>query len=93
MEHQALMADGLRWLDAQQGPFLELTEAKQLAILQPLCDAVDKRQLSSRNVRFFALLKNLTADGYYTSRTGLIEELGYQGNTVLSAFPDCPHEH
>lgn len=39
--------------------------------------------------RFFRLVKNLTADGYYTSRVGLIEELGYQGNTFLAAFPAC----
>jgi gluconate 2-dehydrogenase gamma chain len=41
-------------------------------------------------VRFFRLLKNLTADGYYTSRVGLIDELGYTGNTALAAFPPCP---
>jgi glucoside 3-dehydrogenase (cytochrome c) hitch-hiker subunit len=40
-------------------------------------------------VRFFRLVKNLTADGYYTSRVGLIEELGYAGNTVLARFPAC----
>lgn len=40
-------------------------------------------------VRFFRLLKNLTADGYYTSRIGLVDELGYQGNTALAAFPAC----
>ncbi len=40
-------------------------------------------------VRFFRLLKNLTADGYYTSRVGLLDELGYKGNTVLAAFPSC----
>ena len=34
-------------------------------------------------------IKNLTADGYYTSRAGLLEELGYTGNTVLAAFPAC----
>lgn len=38
---------------------------------------------------FFRLVKNLTADGYYTSRVGLIEELGYTGNTVLASFPSC----
>ena len=32
-------------------------------------------------IRFFRLVKNLTADGYYTSRAGLLEELGYTGNT------------
>jgi glucoside 3-dehydrogenase (cytochrome c) hitch-hiker subunit len=41
-------------------------------------------------VRFFRLIKNLTADGYYTSRVGLIEELGYAGNTALARFPACP---
>ena len=40
-------------------------------------------------VRFFRLIKNLTADGYYTSRVGLLEELGYAGNRALVAFPAC----
>jgi hypothetical protein len=40
-------------------------------------------------MRFFRLVKNLTADGYYTSRIGLIEELGYSGNTMLARFPGC----
>jgi hypothetical protein len=40
-------------------------------------------------VRMFRLIKNLTADGYYTSRTGLVDELGYAGNTALGAFPGC----
>ena len=39
--------------------------------------------------RFFRLVKNLTADGYYTSRAGLLEELGYAGNTALARFPSC----
>lgn len=40
-------------------------------------------------VRFFRLMKNLTADGYYTSRVGLIDELGYSGNTFRASFPQC----
>lgn len=40
-------------------------------------------------VRFFRLVKNLTADGYYTSRVGLLEELGYSGNRALAQFPSC----
>ena len=40
-------------------------------------------------IRFFRLIKNLTADGYYTSRVGLLEELGYTGNTFRPAFPGC----
>jgi hypothetical protein len=40
-------------------------------------------------VRLFRLVKNLTADGYYTSRVGLLEELGYTGNTALAQFRAC----
>ena len=40
-------------------------------------------------VRLFRLIKNLTADGYYTSRVGLLEELGYAGNSALASFPAC----
>lgn len=40
-------------------------------------------------VRFFRLLKNLTADGYYTSRVGLVDELGYTGNTARPSYPAC----
>ena len=30
----------------------------------------------------------MTADGYYTSKIGLRDELGYKGNTVLERFPE-----
>jgi len=40
-------------------------------------------------VSFFRLIKNLTADGYYTSRVGLLEELGYNGNKYQPGFPQC----
>ena len=100
-QHQAVLADGLRWLDAQAKAlgaphFLELDERGQLSILEPLCaaaDTVDTDQTPARNVQFFALVKRLTADGYYTSRVGLIEELGYKGNTVRASYPECVHEH
>jgi hypothetical protein len=97
-DHQALIADGLRWLDAQAKEFkterfIELAERDQLAILEPLCEAADAGKTPARNVQFFALLKRLTADGYYTSKIGLIDELGYKGNTVRASYPECVHEH
>lgn len=43
---------------------------------------------------FFRMLKGLTIDGYYSSRAGLVEELGWHGNTFLSEFKGCTHpEH
>ena len=97
-QHQSVLADGLRWLDVQAkehgaSRFLELDEQKQLFILEPLCEAADNEKIAGRNVQFFALIKKLTADGYYTSRVGLIDELGYKGNTVRASYPECVHEH
>jgi gluconate 2-dehydrogenase gamma chain len=97
-EQQQLVADGLRWLDTEAGrqagkKFMGLSEDVQIGILKPLCEAADAGNSLARNVQFFALIKKLTADGYYTSKTGLIDELGYQGNMVLSSFPGCVHEH
>jgi hypothetical protein len=90
--HQSLMSDGLRWLD-QKGKFLDLSESQQLTILEPLCEASDSGHTQGRMVQFFALLKGLTTDGYYTSKVGLMDDLGYQGNTAHATYPDCPHEH
>jgi gluconate 2-dehydrogenase gamma chain len=88
---QTLAREGLKWLAKRH--FMELTEAAQLAILQPLCEAADAGDLKQRPVQFFRMMKNLTADGYYTSQAGLMTELGYLGNTALAEFPTCLHEH
>ena len=43
---------------------------------------------------FVRMLKGLTVDGYYSSRAGLSEELGWHGNTFLTEFKGCTHpEH
>ena len=43
---------------------------------------------------FSRLLKGLTVDGYYTSKEGLTQELGWHGNTFLTEFKGCTHpEH
>ena len=98
-DHQLVVADGLRWLDAEAvrlggERFLALSEGQQLSLLEPLCAQYDADpNHRARTVQFFGLLKNLTADGYYTSRTGLFDELGYRGNTTLTAYPQCADEH
>ena len=44
--------------------------------------------------RFFVSLKQMTVNGYYTSATGIHDEMEYVGNTYLAAFPECTHpEH
>ena len=96
--HRKTFRAGLEWLSAaaaQLGkPFLELTEEEQISILRPVSVAGAKDAPNAAGRRFFSLMKSMTADGYYTSRIGLVDELGYKGNTVLAAFPECTHpEH
>ncbi len=46
------------------------------------------------NVPFCKLLKDMTIDGYYTSKEGLTQELGWHGNTYVADFKGCTHpEH
>lgn len=85
--HQQTYAEGLAWLAKLK--FLGLSEKQQLALLEPLCAAVDRGDIGTMEQRFFRAAKNMTADGYYTSRDGLLEELGYKGNQVLAEFPEC----
>jgi hypothetical protein len=74
---QAVFRGGLEQLD--KSGFLQLPQAKQVELVTALSQAADPS--------FFVAVKNLTADGYYTSRIGLMQELGYNGNDVLATFP------
>jgi gluconate 2-dehydrogenase gamma chain len=65
--------------------FLQLSEAHQVEILTSLSQA---ESAAGEDAAFFNAIKSLTADGYYTSRIGLVQELGYDGNTYLAAFPE-----
>lgn len=67
------------------GAFLQLSEAQQVEILTSLSQA---ESVAGDDAAFFNAIKSLTADGYYTSRIGLVQELGYDGNTYLAAFPE-----
>ncbi|MEW5974514.1 MAG: gluconate 2-dehydrogenase subunit 3 family protein [Acidobacteriota bacterium] len=95
-EVQKVCLDGLVWLDnlsrKRHGKrFVHLRQAQQIAILTEISRESDTRDTLA--ARFFKTIKDLTIDGFYTSRIGL-EELGYIGNTALDEFPGCTHpEH
>ena len=85
---------GLEWLkEASQKhhgkSFTALTEQEQIALLTPLSDAVDAGDAKSTGEIFFQAMKNMTADGYYTSKIGMSTELGFKGGAVLAEFPTC----
>jgi hypothetical protein len=91
-EHKRNYAAGLQWLKAKT--FMALDEAAQLALLEPVCAAVDRGEVTTPEQKFFRAAKNMTADGFFTSRAGLMDYLGYQGNQVLAEFPECTiNEH
>jgi hypothetical protein len=86
-QHQRVFRAGLAWLNERS--FAGLPEAEQIALLTPLSDAVDRGQIQTDGEKFWRAIKSMTADGYYTSKSGLVDELGYKGNSALAAFPAC----
>lgn len=97
-EVQKVFLDGLKWLDktSQQRhkkKFVDLAQPEQVAILTEISRIKTPTPQNELQAKFFKALKDATIDGFYTSKIGL-DELGYQGNTVLDEFPGCTHpEH
>jgi gluconate 2-dehydrogenase gamma chain len=95
-EYQAIFGGGLMWLDnfcadRYQHPFVECTLQQQHEALELIAyrkNVVENPALSQGMV-FFAKLRSMTCDGFYTSKIG-IEDLKYIGNTALASFPGCP---
>lgn len=78
--------DGLRLLAAEL----------ETQTLDQWMDSATRREDNPETIldEFYKKLKEVTINGYYTSYIGIHEELEYQGNTYLSAFPGCGHpEH
>jgi len=95
-EYQAVLGGGLMWLDnfcadRCEHPFLECSAAQQKEALDLIAyrENVKKDASLSQGIAFFAKLRLMTCDGFYTSKIG-IEDLKYIGNTALAQFPGCP---
>lgn len=95
-EYQRRLGGGLLWLDATCNAkfgkaYLECPPADQQAILDLIAyrKNAEKDSSLSTGVHFFEFLRNLTADGFFTSEIG-IKYLGYVGNDYLAEFPGCP---
>ena len=95
-EYQSQLGGGLKWLDATctsrySKAYLDCTQQQKTEILDQIAYRKNAAQDASLvdAVEFFSLLRNLTADGFFTSKIG-IKYLGYKGNTYLTAFPGCP---
>ncbi len=95
-KYQLRLGGGLFWLDGfcsdRYGKvFLECAPEQKKEVLDLIAFRKNAKQDSalSQGVAFFAFLRRLTCDGYYTSKIG-VADLGYVGNTSLHEFPGCP---
>lgn len=95
-EFQLRLGGGLTWLDSLcadrfEKPFMDCTADQRKQVLDLIAYRKNAKQDPTlrQGVAFFAFLRNMTMDGFYTSKIG-IEDLGYIGNQSLREFPGCP---
>jgi len=95
-KYQLKLGGGLMWLDAECSDrygktYLDCAPEQQKEILDLIAYSknAEKDASLTPGVEFFALLREMTADGFFTSQIG-IKYLGYVGNTYLLSFNGCP---
>jgi gluconate 2-dehydrogenase subunit 3-like protein len=95
-EYQLKLGGGLFWLDSfctdrYDKVYLECAPQQRKEVLELIAYRKNAKQdpTLSQGVAFFAFLRQLTCDGFYTSKIG-IADLQYIGNTSLREFPGCP---
>jgi gluconate 2-dehydrogenase gamma chain len=93
---QGILGGGLMWLDnfctdRYGRVFLECAPGQQTEALSLIAYRKNAKTdpSLSQGVAFFAKLRGMTCDGFYTSKIG-IADLKYIGNTALAEFPGCP---
>ena len=95
-EYQLTLGGGLMWLDEtcldRYGRvYLDCSPEQHDEILDKIAyrrNAIVDPSLS-QGITFFSFLRNMTADGFFTSEIG-IKYLGYIGSAFLKEFPGCP---
>jgi gluconate 2-dehydrogenase gamma chain len=95
-DYQRILGGGLLWLDGAcsdryEKAYLDCSPEQQKEILDLIAykkNAVANPALNT-GVEFFSFLRNMTADGFFTSEIG-IKYLGYVGSAFLKEFPGCP---
>jgi hypothetical protein len=76
----------------RNGLLLMREEARRSSLADALAKASANESSPTTDLeRFFAVLKVMTVNGYYTSEIGIHRDLQYVGNDFLVAFPGCTH--
>jgi hypothetical protein len=91
---RGIVLAGFKWLDAEAArrfgkAFTELGAGEQRAVCDEICDESRAASASRDAARFFALYRDLTAGGFYSTPVGR-KDLGYIGNVPQARF-DGPH--
>jgi hypothetical protein len=91
---QTAMRGGLRWLDTEcherfTKPFADCTDAERHRVLDDIAWPARARSELSHGVAFFNSFRDLTANGFWSSRVG-IDDLQYTGNTYVAEWTGCP---
>jgi len=96
VEFQNRLGGGLMWLDAHcidhyGKTYLECTPEERKQVVELIAYRKNAKATPElhQGVAFFAFLRNMTCDGFYTSKIG-IEDLQYIGNVTRSEWPGCP---
>jgi hypothetical protein len=87
---------GFSWLDAEAARrfgkgFAALAPAQHISICDDICDARRAAPARQDAATFFALYRDLTAAGFYSTPVGR-KDLGYIGNVPLTHFEGPPPE-
>lgn len=91
-----IVLGGLAWLEAESGRrfgkgFADLEPGGHQAICDDICLAARASAERRDAARFFALFRDLTAAGFYTTPVGR-KDVGYIGNVPLAHFDGAPRE-
>lgn len=87
---------GLTWMNAHAERtsgkrFLELSREQQNSLLEPLAYKSKARPDEEDGQKFFALMREYTVTGFYTSEIGF-KELDNPALKFYSESPECPHK-
>jgi gluconate 2-dehydrogenase gamma chain len=94
-DYQLTLGGGLMWLDSTCSDrygkvFLDCSPEQKKELLDAIAYRKNALADSSldQGIEFFSFLRNMTADGFFTSEIG-IKYLDYIGNDYLPDFPGC----
>src|SRR5665213_2724512 len=87
---------GLAWVNAESGrrfakEFADLAEVEQRAICDDICSEKAAQARFRQASQFFAIYRNLTAGGFYSTPAGR-KDLQYIGNVALARFDGPPED-